>query len=269
MFGVACQRRANVEACKFARLLTLLAALALCLLGLADFGYAQQQQQPPSPAVQKISILLARELHPEQPPPLSLLDQPNPDDGVAGAKLGVMDNNTTGKFMGQEFALDVVETAKADELVAEVTKRVNAGSGLIIVDADPKTTLAIADAVKGKDALVINYGSPDDCCARRIAARIWSTRRRRGRCSRMRWRSISCGRSGTSGSSSKARAGRRTVRGSDPAIGEEVRRQDRRRARLHLLSRQPSQRRWLRAGAAADPHVYARRPRSRHRHGGG
>ena len=162
MFGVACQRRANVEACKFARLLTLLAALALCLLGLADFGYAQQQQQPPSPAVQKISILLARELHPEQPPPLSLLDQPNPDDGVAGAKLGVMDNNTTGKFMGQEFALDVVETAKADELVAEVTKRVNAGSGLIIVDADPKTTLAIADAVKGKDALVINYGSPDD-----------------------------------------------------------------------------------------------------------
>lgn len=162
MFGVACQRRANVEACMFARLLTLLAALALCLLGLADFGYAQQQQQPPSPAVQKISILLARELHPEQPPPLSLLDQPNPDDGVAGAKLGVMDNNTTGKFMGQEFALDVVETAKADELVAEVTKRVNAGSGLIIVDADPKTTLAIADAVKGKDALVINYGSPDD-----------------------------------------------------------------------------------------------------------
>ena len=56
----------------------------------------------------------------------------------------------------------MVETAKADELVAEVTKRVNAGSGLIIVDADPKTTLAIADAVKGKDALVINYGSPDD-----------------------------------------------------------------------------------------------------------
>lgn len=111
---------------------------------------------------QKVRLLMVRELTPDKPPPLSLLDLPNPDDGLAGAKLGVMDNNTTGRFMGQEFSLDVLDSAKPDELVAETVKRVDAGAGFVVIDADPKTILAVADALKGKNALVINAASPDD-----------------------------------------------------------------------------------------------------------
>ena len=43
-------------------------------------------------------MLIARELQ-DDPLPLSLLDLPPKDLGVAGAKLAITDNNTTGRFM--------------------------------------------------------------------------------------------------------------------------------------------------------------------------
>ena len=41
----------------------------------------------------------------EQGQTISLLDKPPRDDGLAGAKLAINDNNTTGRFMGQQFEL--------------------------------------------------------------------------------------------------------------------------------------------------------------------
>ena len=87
--------------------------------------------------MQRIAIVLAREQR-DRPPPLSLLDFPPEDDGVAGARLAVNDNNTTGRFLKQEFTLDVVQSASAAELVAEVTKRVDAGAGFVVADASPR-----------------------------------------------------------------------------------------------------------------------------------
>src|SRR5699024_10654096 len=40
---------------------------------------------------------------------LSLLDLPPRDEGVAGAKVAIGDNNTTGTFLGQKFGLDITE----------------------------------------------------------------------------------------------------------------------------------------------------------------
>src|SRR5215472_14132200 len=37
--------------------------------------------------------------------PLTYLDQPPPDEGIEGARLGIADDNTTGRFTGQTFAL--------------------------------------------------------------------------------------------------------------------------------------------------------------------
>src|SRR5271165_1301815 len=37
--------------------------------------------------------------------PLSYLDQPPQDEGVQGARLGIADDNTTGRFTGQSFEL--------------------------------------------------------------------------------------------------------------------------------------------------------------------
>ena len=105
--------------------------------------------------------MLARELR-DLPPPLSLLDMPPPDDGVAGARLAINDNNTTGRFLKQEFTLEVVESGNAQELVAEVKKRVEGGVSFVVADASPPTVIALADALKGRDALILNAGSSDD-----------------------------------------------------------------------------------------------------------
>ncbi len=124
-------------------------------------GERERAAAKPMPGAEKINIVLIRELH-DRAPPLSLLDIPPADDGIAGAKLAIQDNNTTGRFMKQEFVLDIVESDKPEALVAEAVKRADGGSGFFIVDVPPKTVLAIADALKDKDALVFNAGVPDD-----------------------------------------------------------------------------------------------------------
>ena len=131
---------------------------------------AAQETAPAAPATAPakaaepklaIAIHLARELRDVQPP-LSLLDQPPADDGLAGGKLAVNDNNTTGRFLNQDYTLEVIENAKSEALVAAVAAKVDAGAKFIVVDASPATILALAGALKGRDAILINAGSPDD-----------------------------------------------------------------------------------------------------------
>ncbi len=105
---------------------------------------------PADPEAAKLTILMARELQPDKLPPLSLLDLPPPDDGVAGAKLAISDNNTTGRFMKQSFELDTVQSPDSKELIAEIVKRVDAGIGFVVLDAKPETVLAVSDALKAK-----------------------------------------------------------------------------------------------------------------------
>lgn len=147
-------------------------ALTMTVAGLmAVSGWPANAQQPgpatptqsqPAAEVTKIPILFARESR-ERPPPLSLLDLPNADDGIAGGKLGILDNNTTGRFLKQEFALETIENEKPNELVAGIVKKVDSEHiGFVILDTPPQTVLAVADALKGKPVQVINAGSPDD-----------------------------------------------------------------------------------------------------------
>ena len=108
-----------------------------------------------------VPLLIARELQ-DEPLPISLLDLPPADLGVAGAKLAVADNNTTGRFMNQQFTLDVVEEQDPDKLIKDIVQKVDAGAHFILADMAPATLLKLADAIKGKDAVIINYGAPDD-----------------------------------------------------------------------------------------------------------
>src|SRR4051794_38154443 len=58
-------------------------------------------------------------------PALSLIEQPAQNNGVAGARLAIEDNNTTGKFLNQHFTLlefrldDAEEAAKAAVALAD------------------------------------------------------------------------------------------------------------------------------------------------------
>ena len=51
-------------------------------------------------------------------PVISLLDQPGPDAGLAGAKLAMDDNNTTGSVLGQSFELVDAPVRKGANLQA-------------------------------------------------------------------------------------------------------------------------------------------------------
>src|SRR5262245_17936530 len=148
------------------RLSSLLLVAAAAQIGLAATVASQSLPRDSSDGqtsgqLRRIPIVLARELR-DLPAPLSLLDARPPDDGVAGARLAINDNNTTGRFLKQAFALEVVESGRREELVAGVTKRAEAGISLVIADASTQTVIALADALKGRDALIFNAGSSDD-----------------------------------------------------------------------------------------------------------
>jgi len=108
-----------------------------------------------------VPILYLKQLR-DKNPPLSLLDLPPADDGVAGAKLGIADNNTTGQFTKQNFTLDVVESANVDDLIKAALEKGPAGSGFVVADMEPDALLKLADALAGRDAVVMNVGNADD-----------------------------------------------------------------------------------------------------------
>lgn len=123
---------------------------------------AQSQPEAGAKETLQISILYLKQPRTNKNPPLSLLDLPPADDGIAGAKLGIADNNTTGKFVGQNYSLDIGEGATADELIATAISKVGAGTNFIVADMEPADLLKLSDALAGKDALIINVGSADD-----------------------------------------------------------------------------------------------------------
>lgn len=132
----------------------------------AETGEAgNQKTQKPAQAkdgdIQTVSILLVRQQR-DLLPPLSLLSQRPNDDGLAGAKLAISDNNTTGRFLKQKFTLDSIESADPKDLIAQTTARVDGGVGMVVADVDADVLLQLADALKGKDAIVINSGAPDN-----------------------------------------------------------------------------------------------------------
>lgn len=115
----------------------------------------------PSKGVLDIKVLYLKQLR-DKDPPLSLLDIAPADDGVAGAKLGIADDNTTGKFTDQNFSLNLVEGASVDELMKAAADGIAKGENFIAADMEPDDLLKLADSLAGKDALVLNVGSPDD-----------------------------------------------------------------------------------------------------------
>ncbi len=109
----------------------------------------------------KIDVLYLKQIRDDNPP-LSLLDLPAPDEGLAGARLATADNNTTGRFLGQAFELENIEDANVDTLIASAAEKVAAGTGFLIADMDAASLSKLAAAMTGKPALILNVGNADD-----------------------------------------------------------------------------------------------------------
>ena len=95
-------------------------------------------------------------------PTLSLVEQPAENDGVAGARLAIEDNNTTGKFLNQHFTLEEFRLKDGDDAARAAVALADRDIGFIIADLPAEALLKAADAVRDRGTVLFNAGSIDD-----------------------------------------------------------------------------------------------------------
>ena len=128
-------------------LLLLLFQLVFCLTPV----HAQEQRT--------VGVLYLK-IHQPERPTLSNLD-PTPEDlGLAGANLGVSDNNTTGSFLGYQFQLDVQEFDE-EEIEAVKAAIKSSSANYVLLDMSAKQQLAVVDDAGDKPRLFFNIRSYD------------------------------------------------------------------------------------------------------------
>lgn len=92
------------------------------------------------------------------PPVLSNLDPIPADLGIAGARVALADDETTGAFLGHRYTLATVSVAPGGDLLA-AAKHVLATSSILLLDAPSDSILAVADLPEAKGALIFNVAS--------------------------------------------------------------------------------------------------------------
>lgn len=126
--------------------------LTLILTGLA---------LPLAAAPLKLEIGLLSHL-PEERIPLTSLEPQINDDGIAGAEQGIRDNNTTGRFTGQEFVLHPLRLEHTGDPGAAFRELHAKGVRLFMVNLPAVELLALANLPEAADSLLFNIGARDD-----------------------------------------------------------------------------------------------------------
>ena len=94
--------------------------------------------------------------------PASLLDPPPADDGIQGARLALQDNQTTGRFLGQDFKLHEAVAADAAAAVADAKQMAAEGMHVIVTDLPADALLQVAALPELHDGAVLDATSEDD-----------------------------------------------------------------------------------------------------------
>ena len=115
----------------------------------------------PAATPQLMSIAVLRQA-PVPPPWETLLTRPAEDLGFAGARLAIRDNQTTGRFLQQEFTLTEASVRAGEDPLPAFDKLVADGAGFVVLDLPADSLLRIADAAKGRDLVLFNAGANDD-----------------------------------------------------------------------------------------------------------
>ncbi|MCP3476896.1 ABC transporter substrate-binding protein [Bradyrhizobium sp. CCGUVB1N3] len=92
---------------------------------------------------------------------LSLVEQPAENDGIAGARLAIEDNNTTGKFLNQRFKLEEHRLKEGEDPV-QAAAALAEHNGFIIADLPADALLKVADGLRDRDTLLFNAGAIDE-----------------------------------------------------------------------------------------------------------
>ncbi|MGG2396055.1 ABC transporter substrate-binding protein [Pseudomonas sp. SH1-B] len=98
-----------------------------------------------------------------QPPRGPLLSNviPEPTDaGRRGAELAIIDSNSTGRFLKQQFELQSAESDNAEALLSAAAEQHRAGIRLFVVNAPADTLRQLSQRLP--DSLLLNAGSADD-----------------------------------------------------------------------------------------------------------
>ncbi|WP_245969764.1 ABC transporter substrate-binding protein [Thiocapsa rosea] len=94
--------------------------------------------------------------------PLSALEPAIQDDGAEGARQGIRDNNTTGRFTGHNFEFVQIQVKADESPVAALRELAGQGIRLVLVDLPAADLLALADLPEAAESILFNIGAPDD-----------------------------------------------------------------------------------------------------------
>ena len=148
-------------------LVVFIAFLLLVSVSACDVMAQTSQEQAPTanqakPGKQAVEIRLGylRAYAPQLA--LSVLDIPPRDEGVAGANVAIGDNNTTGKFLGQKFTLEVSEVKPDADVVPAFKAMVAKGERYVLADISAKQLLSVADIARDNGVMIFNVGATDD-----------------------------------------------------------------------------------------------------------
>ena len=132
----------------------LLLLIALCLTAGAQDVHA-------APEKRAVDIVYLTRAYTE-PLPLSLVEPVVTDAGIQGARLGISDNLTTGRFLGHDYKLIESKAEDRDSLLDAARKQIADGHRFFVADLEPDDLLAVADLPEAKDAIILNARSSED-----------------------------------------------------------------------------------------------------------
>ncbi|WP_425091286.1 ABC transporter substrate-binding protein [Tropicimonas sp. S265A] len=122
-------------------------------IGLVLFCVAISVGTGPANAAEVLLHYLKRDIPP--PPTLSNLD-PIPEDlGLAGARVAIDDNTTTGRFLGHTYTLAETVVPEEGDLL-DAARAALGTTPFLILDAPAADMLAIADLPEAQDAILFN-----------------------------------------------------------------------------------------------------------------
>jgi ABC transporter substrate binding protein (PQQ-dependent alcohol dehydrogenase system) len=94
--------------------------------------------------------------------PFSYLDQPPEDEGIQGARLGIADDETTGRFTGQSFTLTAAVVPESGDVATGLRELSSKDVRLVVSDLSAPTLLSVADSPAAAGTTFFNTGSADD-----------------------------------------------------------------------------------------------------------
>lgn len=132
---------------------TIVNILLIILLANLELAYAKTNQ-----------IIDIAYLTQEQVAPLFLsnLDPFIKNKGVLGAELGIDDDNTTGKFVGQQFNLKKIIVPMDGNVIAAFDKEISKKFQYVVINLSATQVNQVADLPEAKKMLLFDVGTIDD-----------------------------------------------------------------------------------------------------------